>query len=916
MSEKKKRGCLAKLLLASVILAVLAVVLYALAGFVAVPTIGRTFAEKKATEALGRPVTLDKLALNPFTLRLQADDFAIAGDSAEAPYVSAGSLVADISFLDCLKSKFKAYTVTELTLTEPSADIVFDADGNLNLAQLGRKKDGAITDKTDDEEKTGQGGLPDITIQSLTISGGTVSFQDDRWPRPFKKLISPINLTIVDFRTQRDDNGLIFSAVGKTGEQIDLDATFDLEPFSTEGTIKLSNLPPRSYAPIFEKFVNLDIIEGLLALETAFSVKPSPNGEGMAIGTSAGNFTIDGLSARQGEAEPFARIPELRISGVSTDLAAATVQIASITSTATFLDILKSADGVINVTNLGVAYEGTPPGETVPALAAAPEPSADTASTKWQISLDQLAFTGTEVRYTEAGSSPLPVTFDLTGQSLNTAGSDGQIGLKAQLPDAGTIDIDSSLNLGTGVGNGTIKLGGLGLGLAKPWFDGIGKVKLNAEDAGFDGTIAFLELLNPGRSFDIKGKVALGPCSCIEEGKSEPMVSWKTISIGEVSYFFPANDYKISGIDLGGLVVNVVREADGQINIPRAFAGDGPKEDKPKSEPNEAAGLFGIDRFGADVVVNFRDEAISPNYKLTAPLDIKITDMTVGRKNRLDFDITGSLDHFAPIEAKGTYDDSVSKIYPEIVFLMKNLYLPQLSPYTAKYIGRNLNGGAVSLKKVIEIPSLLNGEMKFFFDQLKVSEKVPAEDAIDAPLGLALFILSRKGKVDQEILVSGDPNDPNFNYTGVIWKSLLNVSTKLIAAPLEMVADAGGALFKAATLGVGNKEQTFQSLSFSGSSLTAEAKATLDTLAVELKAEPYIDLRLALPAASGPDANTVAVGQRVSAARNYLMSKHGFRPHRVLGMRPGDFKHETKDGAPEIGTDGTAFHAWLERLDK
>jgi len=909
MTKKKRGGCLKKLLVLLLIL----VALYALAGFLLVPLVGKSLAQSKLTEALGHETTVGNISLNPFTAKLKIDQFAIAGvEGASDPMFSAESLVADIDTV--ASAKARSLVLTELVLAKPSADVHFDSDGKLNLAQLGSGEPKEKKEKGPDEAKEG---LPAITVQNLGIQGGKVSFRDDRWASPLEKIISPINLQLSDFSTARDDNGLAFDAAGPDGESLKLDATFDLEPFSTSGKVSLASVPPRGYAQIFEQFVNLDILEGALSVEASFSVTPNEE-KGVAIGINDGAFTIDGLVARQGDAEPFARIPKLSITGVDVDIAGASVDIKSIASEATFLEIVKAGDGAVNLANIGIKSDADSTPETETATSESPsETSPERAA--WKISLGELAFTNTELRYTEAGRTTLPVDFDLTGEALTTAGGSGKIGLDAKLPQGGAIKLDSSLDLKSGDGNGTISLAGLTMDLAKPWMPGIGDVVFDAQGAGFDGTIAFKELLLVGRSIDIDGALRLGAFSCAEKGAAKPMLKWDSVKIGKVGYGFPANDYEVSSIELDGLVARFVRESDGQINLARAFSTGEPKTEEPVEERSE--GLFGIDQFLAqNAEVYFTDDAVGGSGYNTCIRDLQIdlSNVRVGRYTQAEFDITGSIDHFAPIEAKGRFDSELSK-FPEITFLMKNLYLPPLTAYTERYIGRQLVGGAVSLKKVVELePKRIEGEMKFFFDQMKVGDKVPSPDAIEAPIGMALFILSRKGKVDQEIKVSGDPSDPDFQYGSVIWSSLINVVVKLVAAPLEMVADAGGAVLGSAAslITADEKSPDFRQITVTGESLSAEAKATLDSIATELKGDDYLDLRLAIPAAVGAEGNTEAVGRRVTAVRRYMMGQHGFRPHRVLGMRPGDFQDADKDGAPQLASDGTAFHAWSERLDK
>jgi hypothetical protein len=86
----------------------------------------------------------------------------------------------------------------------------------------------------------------------------------------------------------------------------------------------------------------------------------------------------------------------------------------------------------------------------------------------------------------------------------------------------------------------------------------------------------------------------------------------------------------------------------------------------------------------------------------------------------------------------------------------------------------------------------LQGKNQFIIDQLTLGEKVVSPEAKDLPLDLAIALLQdTDGRIDLDLPVSGNLDDPKFSYGGLIWKAIFNVFTKIVTSPFRML----GALF-------------------------------------------------------------------------------------------------------------------------
>ena len=98
----------------------IAVAVYAILGFVVIPRVARVVAEKKLGELFHRRATIEKVSLNPFTLAVTIDHFALA-DRDGGPFVSFDQLYLDFQALSVVKG---GVIVRDITLRGPSITVV------------------------------------------------------------------------------------------------------------------------------------------------------------------------------------------------------------------------------------------------------------------------------------------------------------------------------------------------------------------------------------------------------------------------------------------------------------------------------------------------------------------------------------------------------------------------------------------------------------------------------------------------------------------------------------------------------------------------------------------------------------------------------------------------------------------------
>jgi hypothetical protein len=87
----------------------------------------------------------------------------------------------------------------------------------------------------------------------------------------------------------------------------------------------------------------------------------------------------------------------------------------------------------------------------------------------------------------------------------------------------------------------------------------------------------------------------------------------------------------------------------------------------------------------------------------------------------------------------------------------------------------------------------LAGENSIILSDFELGKKVPHPDAMDLPLGLAVALLKDvNGKIDIDLPVRGNVNEPDFNYGGVVLKALGDLLVKIVLSPFTALGSLLG----------------------------------------------------------------------------------------------------------------------------
>ncbi len=146
---------------------VVLIVLYGLIGFFAAPPLIRHVAEGQMRDALGRPAHIERVSLNPYTLRLEADRIRVGEQAGAGDLASIERLVVQLSWFSLLRL---APIVDEVKVDSPHANIVrYDAQ-RFNFSD--------IVDKLAKQPSKPSTGPALFSVSNIAVENGRIDFDD------------------------------------------------------------------------------------------------------------------------------------------------------------------------------------------------------------------------------------------------------------------------------------------------------------------------------------------------------------------------------------------------------------------------------------------------------------------------------------------------------------------------------------------------------------------------------------------------------------------------------------------------------------------------------------------------------------------------------------------------------------------
>ncbi|BDI05013.1 DUF748 domain-containing protein [Sphaerotilus microaerophilus] len=819
--------------------------------------------EQMGSEALGTPVKLARIELQPLALAARIEGLRIGPEAA--PLFQLAEASVELSAQSLWQ---RLPVVSRLTLRAPELWIQRGETGPYNVQPVLDHLRGWQAKQPPSPPSAEPARY---ALHNLRLEGGRIHYLD----APLGQRHEVQALTI----------GLPFLSNLPSDVAIDvqpqLDATVDgstlrlggqARPFAAQHPATLAlrwqGLPLAPLASLLKAALPpeqaIDLQQGTLDsdLQIAFETRPAPQPPRLQV---TGRLALHGLQAQAAPLDSRLRWQALTLDGL--DLAPLEQRYAVKTVQ------IDGLDGELTLCGAKSATAAAPPPavQATPAAAAASAAPAAPARAPLVALIDTLRCVACRVAVTDRSVQPATrIELQQTELTLSKLSADlGQpIGVTlqtrlatsagSQTPAIGQLDLQGQVRARPLDVQATLKLAGIDLRVAQPYLAPQLNLVLAGGQLDAEGR---LELAQPADApkaplaAHYAGRLAVGGLRTLDSVNGADFVAWQRLGFDGLDLAWQANALKanLGRIGLNGLNARLILHPDGHLNVadiarrspqaapqsittPRTAAAKAAPAASTPVATSAAASPHQI-RWQAialrDGAVHFSDTFIKPNYsaRLTR-LQGSVSALSSSTPQPADVKIAGALDDGAPLSIGGRIHPLGARLFTDIEASARGIALTRLSTYAERYAGYAIEKGSLSVKLQYKIDQgRLEAQNQLFLDQLTFGNPVESAEATKLPVLLAVSLLkNRRGEIDLHLPVAGTLDDPQFSVGGIVWKLLLNLLEKAVTAPFALLMG-------------GDSGETAQIDFAPGSAeLSPAARERLDALAAKLTDRPGLKL--------------------------------------------------------------------------
>ena len=769
------------------VLAILAAlyVLYALVVFFLLPGLVRDQARDRLSELLGREVTLQRVALNPFTLSLTAEGFSVADPDTET-----------LARFDRLYVNAELWAslfhwrpwVGDVELEGLRVRLRREADGTLNLddilARLAQQDSQA--DDAPAPEQDPAAGPPAFTVGHLSLSNGSLDLIDAAGEEPVT-LALPMAFTIAGLTTRgvgEDDNRYQLRVEGPDGGTLDWDGRFHFAPFSVDGRLRMDNVDLAAFDPMLASHFRFAVPAGVLGLGADYRFSAEP-GQGLTVDN--GELSLKGLRIRRQDSdEDSLTVPELTITGVTLDTAGHTLEVPEVRVREPAARAVLSDQGL----DLATLFLPKDPQQAQRAKEEVRERAKDAAEelrqgeADWRIGVDRFAVEGAAAAFRDA-TLATPRELTLTDGALTVKefrlDQDGvrwQWQGDTKVLESGTLSHSGEGRLAPLDVKARLKFQGLPLATLSPWVRAAVPITVDKGRAGGDLNLA---VSGDAPTVRVTGRASVADGALSENGRR--FLSVANLSADGLDLNTGTEQVAIDGLAARGLNFLNVLDRQGRSLGTRLGSDDG------GGGEGGASWRVRLGRVSLkDSQLTHRDLTLSPEYQVTVEQWRGQLDGFDSAGGSARLETRGKVNGTALLTLKGTLDANPLSL--DLDGSLKGYGMETLTPFTARYLGFGVDRGRLDVQSRVSLKGQrLDSTTEVEADDFYLGDRVQSDQSMDVPVKLGLSVLrDGSGMIRLPVSLSGDLSDPDFSASGLVFRVIRNVLVKAATAPFSMLA--------------------------------------------------------------------------------------------------------------------------------
>ncbi|MBC2694722.1 MAG: DUF748 domain-containing protein [Desulfobacteraceae bacterium] len=804
--------------------------LYGVFGFLIVPYILKANLISGIVGQLGRNATVNEVKVNPFVLSVTVRGFEMSEPDGER-FVGFEELYVNFQFSSIFR---RAYTFDEIRMIAPDVRVKVLPNGSLNFSDL-------LASSEPEEPRLDESNeLPPILIFRLQIEEGRLEFSDFARSSPFEMDFFPIQISLNNFSTHKHSKSpYAFTATTGKGEVVSCEGNISVDPFGSQGRFVLTGIKTHTLWEYIQDQVHFEVTGGLIDLAARYDMDAGE--EVLHFEVIDGELELNELTlVEKGVNTTLISVPCFSVKGVHIDLSNKKAICASVNSNNALFKSWLTSDGTLNYQAL-FAIDSSE-NESNTSSETQDQPEAD--SQPWRISIKELTLENYGVAL-EGRTLVKPMHVNLEPINLNLKNlsnqkdSQAELVLTLKVNQTGTVGVKGLVSIDPISMDLSLQVARIALKSFQSYVDSVAQLELVTGTAGLDGKFQYRTLGSHGPEMSYKGSVSINSFEAVDRLHSEDFLKWESLLFNGLLLDVQPDKLSISEIVANQPYARVIIWPDSTVNLTGIFSTqDGETTNDVDSEVQSPIPVT-IDTVCIEnASVNFSDLSLKPNFAIgIQSLNGTIRGLSSNSLARADVLLEGKVDKYAPVKIAGQINPLSEDVYTDLALFLKNIELSTFTPYSGKFTGYAINKGKLLLDLKYKLSeNLLVGENKIFADQFTFGERIDSPDATTLPVRLAVALLrDREGKIDIDLPVRGDLNDPEFSYGRIMVNALVNLITKIVSSPFDMLADL---------VGGDGEGLSFVEFEFGSAALGTEQIRKLEQLAKGLHKRPALRVEI------------------------------------------------------------------------
>lgn len=812
--------------------------LYSVLGFFVLPKVIDSTIKEQVSSRLGWQTKIEKIAFNPFLFTLSIDNLDIRDAKSKA--ISFTRLHADFELRSITEG---AYTFKEIALVDPNFHLEIDKAGKMRI-QNALAAHPQPVDPEAEATPAAPSATPKLLFDSIKIVNGVVSANDESRGEPIKHHLDDINFELQHFSTYVEKGGDYQLHITLNEDQsIDWKGNIAVAPIASQGTFALTGIKIERFWPYLAPLSPYKLLHSSTDLQADYTL--SYIDDRLQLQLSEANIAMNDIALADPQKDtPFLNIKKISVGPTKFDLLKQSVAIENVVLDSIDLDVVRDKEAQIEfLTPLDAFLAKSTTSEP------APETDADAPGFMW--SVDNIALNDSSVQVTDqfvTGGAAIKV-HNINAQlaQLNQSLSNKQpFSLDYQVESSGKNSLSGEMVAQPFSIETDIKLAALPIPIIQPYVAEIAHVEIQKGTVSLDGHSNLTPDADDGLTGLFKGSVAIDNFETLDTITKQRILGWQKLSVSPFTINLLPLEINIDQIALDKPYSRVVITEDRLVNLTQLMIDKG--EPKTETDSTENAADIKIKEILLkDGGAYFADLSLIPQFSTSIEnLNGSIKGLSSNNLESADVDLSGSIEEYGKMLVDGKINPLSGDLTTDIDVNFEKIELTTMTPYSARYIGYNIDKGKMNLGLNYKISKgILDGSNRLILDQFELGEKVESKEAIDLPLKLALALFKDSdGIIDINLPTKGDMNSPDFEIGGIVVKALVNVMTKAVTAPFSMLANL-----------VGGDEDALKSVSFAlgSATLSEQEKKNIATLSELLIKRPQLVLELRVQVDSSKD---------------------------------------------------------------